>query len=61
MLKQTRMLWARGQLIQKTRSFYGKWRFYGSEISLTVTEPTDVKIEFIAKDGTTTVLKKVHL
>jgi isocitrate dehydrogenase len=34
---------------------YGKWRFYGSEISLTVTEPTDVKIEFIAKDGTTTV------
>jgi isocitrate dehydrogenase len=32
-----------------TRSFYGKWRFYGSEISLTVTEPTDVKIEFIAK------------
>jgi isocitrate dehydrogenase len=32
--------------------------FYGSEISLTVTEPTDVKIEFIAKDGTTTVLKE---
>ena len=31
--------------------------FYGSEISLTVTEPTDVKIEFIAKDGKTTVLK----
>jgi isocitrate dehydrogenase len=45
---------------KNTRSFYGKWRFYGSEISLTVTEPTDVKIEFIAKDGTTTVLK-VHL
>ena len=32
--------------------------FYGSEISLTVAEPTDVKIEFIAKDGTTTVLKE---
>ncbi|MFV8355704.1 NADP-dependent isocitrate dehydrogenase [Flavobacterium sp. XS1P32] len=32
--------------------------FYGSEISFTVTEPTDVKIEFIAKDGTTTVLKE---
>ena len=31
--------------------------FYGSEISLTVTEPTDVKIEFLAKDGSTTVLK----
>ncbi|MCV9933372.1 NADP-dependent isocitrate dehydrogenase [Flavobacterium sp. LS1R47] len=32
--------------------------FYGSEKSLTVPNPTDVKIEFIAKDGTTTVLKE---
>jgi isocitrate dehydrogenase len=31
--------------------------FYGSEKSLTVAEANDVKIEFIAKDGTTTVLK----
>ncbi|TRX41456.1 NADP-dependent isocitrate dehydrogenase [Flavobacterium restrictum] len=31
--------------------------FYGSEKSITVAEPTDVKIEFVAKDGTTTVLK----
>ncbi len=31
--------------------------FYGSEQSLTVAEPTDVKIEFVAKDGSTTVLK----
>jgi isocitrate dehydrogenase len=32
--------------------------FYGSEKSLTVANPTDVKIEFIAKDGTATVLKE---
>ncbi len=31
--------------------------FYGSEQSLTVGEATDVKIEFVAQDGTTTVLK----
>ena len=31
--------------------------FYGSEQSLTVAEANDVKIEFVAKDGTTTVLK----
>ncbi len=31
--------------------------FYGSEKSLTVAEANDVKIEFVAKDGTTTVLK----
>lgn len=31
--------------------------FYGSEKSVTVKEATDVKIEFIAKDGTATVLK----
>ncbi|SEA77837.1 isocitrate dehydrogenase [Flavobacterium gillisiae] len=31
--------------------------FYGSEQSLTTTEATDVKIEFVAKDGTATVLK----
>jgi isocitrate dehydrogenase len=31
--------------------------FYGSEQSLTVAEATDVKIEFVAKDGTATVLK----
>ena len=31
--------------------------FYGSEKSLTTTEATDVKIEFVAEDGTTTVLK----
>ena len=31
--------------------------FYGSEKSVTVAEATDVKIEFISKDGTTTVLK----
>ncbi|WET03829.1 NADP-dependent isocitrate dehydrogenase [Flavobacterium sp. YJ01] len=31
--------------------------FYGSEKSLTVAEANDVKIEFIAKDGTATVLK----
>ncbi|OYQ38046.1 isocitrate dehydrogenase (NADP(+)) [Flavobacterium cyanobacteriorum] len=32
--------------------------FYGSEQSVTVTEATDVKIEFTAIDGTVTVLKK---
>ncbi|MFB3388783.1 NADP-dependent isocitrate dehydrogenase [Flavobacterium sp. LAR06] len=31
--------------------------FYGSEKSLTVAETNDVKIEFVAKDGTTTVIK----
>jgi isocitrate dehydrogenase len=31
--------------------------FYGSEKSVTITEATDVKIEFVAEDGTTTVLK----
>lgn len=31
--------------------------FYGSEKSVTVADATDVKIEFVAKDGTTTVLK----
>jgi isocitrate dehydrogenase len=31
--------------------------FYGSEKSLTVAEANDVKIEFVEKDGTTTVLK----
>ncbi|CAI2767221.1 NADP-dependent isocitrate dehydrogenase [Flavobacterium collinsii] len=31
--------------------------FYGSEKSLTVAEADDVKIEFVAKDGTITVLK----
>jgi isocitrate dehydrogenase len=31
--------------------------FYGSEKSLTLAEATDVKIEFVAKDGTATVLK----
>jgi isocitrate dehydrogenase len=31
--------------------------FYGSEKSLTVAEANDIKIEFVAKDGTATVLK----
>lgn len=31
--------------------------FYGSEKSITVSNPTDVKIEFIGKDGSVTVLK----
>ncbi len=31
--------------------------FYGSEKSLTITEATDVKIEFVGNDGTTIVLK----
>ena len=31
--------------------------FYGSEKSVTVATPTDVKIEFVGKDGSTTVLK----
>jgi isocitrate dehydrogenase len=31
--------------------------FYGSEKSITVADATDVKIEFVGKDGTTTVLK----
>lgn len=31
--------------------------FYGSEKAVTVANATDVKIEFVAKDGTTTVLK----
>jgi len=31
--------------------------FYGSEKSVTVADATDVKIEFVAKDGSTTVLK----
>ena len=32
--------------------------FYGSEKSVTVKKPTDVRIEFVAGDGKTTVLKK---
>ena len=32
--------------------------FYGSEKSVTLNEATDVKIEFVAEDGTTTVLKE---
>ncbi|NRT12827.1 NADP-dependent isocitrate dehydrogenase [Flavobacterium sp. 14A] len=32
--------------------------FYGSEKSVTINEATDVKIEFVAQDGTTTVLKE---
>ncbi|MES2543917.1 MAG: NADP-dependent isocitrate dehydrogenase [Bacteroidota bacterium] len=32
--------------------------FYGSEKSVTITEANDAKIEFVAKDGTTTVLKE---
>ncbi|WP_264565062.1 NADP-dependent isocitrate dehydrogenase [Flavobacterium sp. N3904] len=31
--------------------------FYGSEKSITLTDATDVKIEFVAKDGTATILK----
>ena len=31
--------------------------FYGSEKSVTITEANDMKIEFVAKDGTVTVLK----
>lgn len=31
--------------------------FYGSEKSLTVSEATDVKIEFVGKDGSTAILK----
>ena len=31
--------------------------FYGSEKSITVSDATDVKIEFVGKDGTTTILK----
>ncbi|KAB1155567.1 NADP-dependent isocitrate dehydrogenase [Flavobacterium luteum] len=31
--------------------------FYGSEKSLTITDATDVKIEFVGEDGTSTVLK----
>ena len=32
--------------------------FYGSEKSTTVAQPTDVRIEFVAKDGKATVLKE---
>lgn len=31
--------------------------FYGSEKSVTITEATDVKIEFVSKDGATTIMK----
>jgi isocitrate dehydrogenase len=31
--------------------------FYGSEKSITVSDATEVKIEFVGKDGTTTILK----
>ncbi|NGY38213.1 NADP-dependent isocitrate dehydrogenase [Flavobacterium sp. XN-5] len=34
-----------------------KGDFYGSEKSVTVSEATDVKIEFVEKDGATTILK----
>jgi len=33
--------------------------FYGSEKSVTLAEATDVKIEFVSKDGATTVLKAI--
>ena len=32
--------------------------FYGSEKSITLTEATDVKIEFVSEDGKTTILKE---
>src|SRR6478609_9039480 len=32
--------------------------FYQSETSITVRKPTEVRFEFVAQDGTTTVLKK---
>jgi isocitrate dehydrogenase len=32
--------------------------FYGSEKSITITDVTDVKIEFVAKDGASTILKE---
>ncbi len=32
--------------------------FYGSEVSTTLAQPCDVRIEFVAKDGKTTVLKE---
>jgi isocitrate dehydrogenase len=32
--------------------------FYGSETSTTITKATDIRFEFVAADGTTTVLKK---
>jgi isocitrate dehydrogenase len=35
----------------------GSGDFYGSEKSVTIAETTDVKIEFVGEDGTTTVLK----
>ena len=35
----------------------GSGDFYGSEKSVTIQEATDVKIEFVGEDGTTTVLK----
>ncbi|MDG2433960.1 NADP-dependent isocitrate dehydrogenase [Flavobacterium sp.] len=35
----------------------GSGDFYGSEKSVTIAEATDVKIEFVGEDGTTTVLK----
>jgi isocitrate dehydrogenase len=35
----------------------GEYDFFSNEKSVTVPEATDVKIEFVAKDGTTTVLK----
>lgn len=31
--------------------------FYGSEKSITISEATDIKIEFVSKDGTSTILK----
>ena len=35
--------------------------FYSREQSVTVSEPTDVRIEFVAKDGTVTVKKELNL
>jgi isocitrate dehydrogenase len=43
----------------KTRVAHMKEKdFFGNETSMTVTKPTDVKIEFVGNDGTTKVLKE---
>jgi isocitrate dehydrogenase len=54
--KQTLILWVLGLLIQNKSSKWKKVIFYGSEKSY-FADATDVK-EFVAKDGTTTVLKR---
>ena len=54
----TRTKWERGRLDSKTHVAHMKGGdFYSNEKSVTLTEATEARIEFVGQDGKTTVLK----